>query len=168
MDAILIFVISALASMLSSIVLATLYLWPWLRGTDRNRGLITLIAPHMFLRFIGMSFLIVGVVSPSLPRAFAVPAAYGDLAAGILANLAVIALANGAAWATAAVWLFNVWGAADFLFAIYQVPRLQIPPGAFGAAFFIPTAIVPPLLVTHLLIFRLLMQAKKGESLSVG
>jgi len=143
MDIRLIFGISALASMLSAIVLATLYLWPWLRVIDRNKALVTLVAPHMFLRFIGLSFLIVGVVSPSLPRAFAVPAAYGDLAAGILAIVAVIALANGAAWATAAVWIFNVWGAADFLFAIYQVPRLQISPGAWGAAFYIPTAIVP-------------------------
>jgi hypothetical protein len=35
---------------------------------------------------------------------------------------------------------------------------IGIEPGAFGAAFFIPTAIVPPLLVTHALVFRLLLR----------
>jgi hypothetical protein len=34
--------------------------------------------------------------------------------------------------------------------------RLEIDPGAFGAAFFIQTAVVPPLLVTHALICMLL------------
>jgi hypothetical protein len=29
-----------------------------------------------------------------------------------------------------------------------------------GAAFYIPTVIVPPLLVTHVMIFRLLLRAK--------
>lgn len=54
------------------------------------------------------------------------------------------------------VWLFNIWGAADLLFAFYQGARVQLDPGALGAAFFIVTAIVPPLLVTHALIFLVL------------
>jgi hypothetical protein len=118
----------------------------------------------MFLRFLGLSFLVVGVVSPSLPAAFAKPAAYGDLVAGILAIAAMIALANGASWATAAVWIFNVWGAADFLFGFYRGAQLRVPAaaGVFGAAYYIPTLIVPPLLVTHFLIFRLLIEAKKA------
>jgi hypothetical protein len=110
----------------------------------------------MFLRFIGLSFLVPGVVSPSLPAAFAVPAGYGDLVAGILAIAATVSLAYRASWAIAAVWVFNVWGAADLLFAGFQGPRIQLDPGDLGAAFFIPTAIVPPLLVTHALIFLLL------------
>ncbi len=35
-----------------------------------------------------------------------------------------------------------------------QGPRAGIHPGELGAAFFLPTAIVPPLLVTHFLIFQ--------------
>jgi hypothetical protein len=56
--------------------------------------------------------------------------------------------------------VFNIWGAADFLIAFVQAQRVGIDPGAFGAAFFIPTAIVPPLFITHGLIFRLLLRAK--------
>jgi hypothetical protein len=118
----------------------------------------------MFLRFIGLSFLVPGVVSSSIPAAFAMPAAYGDLVAGSLAIAAVLALSRHASWAIPLVWIFNVWGAADLLFAGIQGPRTHLDPGALGAAFFIPTAIVPPLLVTHVLIFRILVQPKWHRS----
>jgi hypothetical protein len=155
------FGISVLMSLASSIVLATLYVWPWLRNMPREQALVLLVAPHMFLRFIGLSFLVPGVVSQSLPDAWAKPAAYGDLVAGILAIIAVIALSTGPSWATPAVWLFNVWGAADLLFAMIQGPRLLVNPGLLGATFFIPTAIVPLLLVTHGLVFlRLLVPSR--------
>ncbi|MGC1686512.1 MAG: hypothetical protein WA734_12890 [Candidatus Acidiferrales bacterium] len=144
-------------SLVSSGVIAQRYAWPRLRMMNRDQALRVLVAPHMFLRFIGLSFLVPGVVSSSLPAAFAVPAAYGDFVAGILAIAATVALSRGASWAVALVWLFNIWGAADFLFAIVQALRVHIDAGALGAAFFIPTAVVPPLLVTHALIFRVLV-----------
>jgi hypothetical protein len=97
-----------------------------------------------------------GVVSPSLPSAFAAAAAYGDLVAALLALAATLALSNRASSAMPLVWVFNLWGTADFLYAFYQGQfGVGIDPGALGAAFYIPTAIVPPLLVTHALIFRL-------------
>lgn len=160
MNTFAIFGASALMSLVSSTVIAALYVWPRLRIMNREQGLTLLIVPHMFLRFIGLSFLVPGVVDASLPAAFAVPAAYGDFVAGIAAIIAILALAKRASWAIPAVWIFNVWGAADLLFAIYQGPHAQIDPGALGAAFYIPTAIVPPLLVTHFLIFRLLLRRK--------
>jgi hypothetical protein len=158
-----IFGISVLMSLVSSAVIAKLYVWPWLRAKDRDQALVSLVAPHMFLRFIGLSFLVVGVVSPSLPAGFALPGAYGDFVAGILAIIATVALSRRASWAIAAVWVFNVWGAVDLLLAFYQGPHLRIQPETLGAAFFIPTAIVPPLLVTHFLVFRLLVGEKASE-----
>jgi len=160
MKVLALFGISTLMSLVSSGVIAQLYAWPWLRTTTRDRALLVLVAPHMFLRFIGLSFLVPGVVSSSLPTAFAVPAAYGDLVAGILAVAATVALSRRKSWASSLVWLFNIWGTADLVFAFVQALRVQIDPGALGAAFFIPTAIVPPLLVTHALIFRLLVRPK--------
>jgi hypothetical protein len=153
-----IFGISTLMSLLASVVAATLFAWPWLRDAHRQQSLLWLVAPHMFLRFIGLSFLIPGVVSLSLPKAWAVPAAYGDFVAGILAIIATAALAHMAAWAMAAVWIFNVWGAADLLFAFYQGQRINLDPGSLGAGFYIVTAVVPPLLVSHGLIFILLLR----------
>lgn len=157
----IVFGLSALMSLLGSVVFARYYLWDRLVNKDRRQALLQLLAPHLFFRFIGLSFLVPGVVSPSLPAEFAIPAAFGDLGAGILAIIATVGLANRASWAIATVWIFNVWGAADLLFAIYQGPRLGIEAGDFGAAFFIPTAIVPPLLITHALVFKLLLRRER-------
>jgi hypothetical protein len=77
--------------------------------------------------------------------------------AGLLAILAVVGLERTANWAIAAVWIFNVWGLADLLFAFYEAAHVQISPGSLGAGFYLVTAIVPPLLVSHALVFRFLI-----------
>jgi hypothetical protein len=144
-------------TLISSIVATAFFAWPWLRSISNEQALIWLVAPHMFLRFVGLSFLVPGVVSSSLPKAWAIPAGYGDFVAGILAIIATLALALGASWAIAAVWIFNVWGAADLLFAFYKGARVNLEPGALGAGFYIVTSLVPALLVSHALIFALLL-----------
>src|SRR4029453_11877855 len=116
--------------------------------------------PLLFLhafRFVGLSFLVPGVVSPELPAGFAQPAAYGDLATSMLALLAIATL--GSRVGTIIVWVFNIVGAVDLLNAFYQADRLGvgIAPGLQGAAYFIPTVLVPLLLVTHVLVFRILL-----------
>ena len=67
------FGISALLSLLSSGIFAKLYLVPWLRRMSRTDALVSMVSPHMFFRFIGLSFLARGVVSPSLQAEFAGP-----------------------------------------------------------------------------------------------
>ena len=134
-------------------IIAAQYLWPALRGQPRARALRPLLLFHSF-RFIGLAFLVPGVVSPDLPGAFAHPAAYGDLIAAILALLALAGLQSGLG--TGLVWVFNLWGSADLFYAFYQgAIGVGIEPGQLGAAYFIPTVVVPLLLITHGLVFRL-------------
>lgn len=152
------FGLSALMSFVSASIVAGLYLWPQLRQMDRSRALTALVMPHMFLRFLGLGFLVPGVVSPSLGSGFAIPAAYGDLGAGILAIVATVALLKHSAGANTAVWLFNIWGTLDLLFAFYRAGQIQLQPAALGPTFFMVTAIVPLLLVTHALVFLLLFR----------
>jgi hypothetical protein len=58
-------------------------------------------------------------------------------------------------------WLFNLWSTAAFLFAFYQgLFGVRIDITMLGAAFFIPTIAVPPLLITHALIFWLLTRPR--------
>jgi hypothetical protein len=141
-------------------IVARLYIWPQLRVMSLREALIPLVVVHTF-RFVGLSFLVPGVVSPSLPLGFAAPAAYGDLVAAILAVVATLTLSVRVSWALPLVWIFNVWGAADLLHAIYQGQiHFRIGPGSLGASFFIPTLVVPPLLVTHGLIFWLLLRSR--------
>jgi hypothetical protein len=104
-----------------------------------------------------MRFLVPGIVSGSLLKAWAVPAGFGDFIAGILAIIAAAVLVRMAGWALAAVWIFNIWGAADLLFAFYKGQRVNLEPGSLGAGFYLVTAVVPPLLVSHALIFMLLL-----------
>lgn len=150
------FGLSVMLSLVSSVVAGALLVWPALHPLAPRAALLWLIAPHMFLRFIGLSFLVPGVVSQSLPQQWAKPAAVGDLAAGVLAIIATAALSEGAGWALAAVWVFNLVGAADLLYAFYRGARVRLDAGSLGAAFYIVTAIVPPLLVAHALIFVIL------------
>ena|SRR5215469_8442650 len=154
------FGLSILMSFIAFGIAIRVYIWPRIRVMRRSDALIALLIPHTF-RFVGLSFLIPGVVSPSLSPAFATPAAYGDLVAATLAGVAILALAARASWAIPIVWVFSVWGTLDLLHAIYQGQiGVGIAPGSLGAAFFIPTVVVPGLLVTHGLIFWLLLRAK--------
>ena len=139
------------------------YIWPALRGRSRAEALRPVLLLHAF-RFVGLAFLVPGVVSPDLPDAFARPAAYGDLTTALLALLAIATL--GTQPGTLIVWVFNIVGTVDLLNAFYQADRLGvgIAPGLQGAAYVIPTVLVPLLLVTHVLVFRILL----GTAATVG
>jgi hypothetical protein len=126
-----------------------------LRARSRIEALRPLLALHGF-RFIGLSFLVPGVVSADLPIAFARDAAYGDVVAAILALLALTTLRSKLGIALA--WIFNIWGSLDLLNAFYVANATGLLAGQLGAAFFIPTAIVPLLLITHGLLFRILLK----------
>lgn len=148
------FGISVLFSFVVWGIVVRIYIWPALRNRPRTDALRPILLLHSF-RFVGLAFLIPGVVSPGLPSAFAYPAAYGDLATAVLALLAIATLPGRLG--IVLVWAFNLLGTADLLNAFYQGNRAGIDPGLQGAAYFIPTLLVPLLLITHGLVFRLLM-----------
>jgi hypothetical protein len=143
-------------------IVAKRYIWPKLRLLRRVEALRPLLVLHSF-RFIGLAFLVPGVVSPELPSAFAYAAAYGDIIAATLALLALIALPRGAGIVIA--WIFNLWGSADLLDAFYQANATGLMAGQLGATYFIPTLIVPLLLITHGLAFRILLQHQSESAM---
>ena len=136
-------------------IVAGRYIWPALRLRQPAEALRPLLALHTF-RFIGLAFLVPGVVSPGLPSAFARSAAYGDIIAATLALASLLLLARGAGIVVA--WIFNIWGSADILNAFYQANHAGLLAGQLGATYFIPTVVVPLLLITHGLAFRILLQ----------
>jgi hypothetical protein len=135
------------------------YIWPALKERPSTEGLKSILLLHGF-RFMGLAFVVPGVVSAQLPAAFARPAAYGDLTVAILALLALATLGNRTG--IALTWVFNTVGTADLLFAFYQGNRTSLAstPGLLGAAYFIVIALVPLLLITHGLAFRMLLRNK--------
>jgi hypothetical protein len=143
-------------------LLTRLYLWPWVHALPKREALAILVLPHAF-RSIGLSFLETGVVSPSLPSAFAIPAAYGDLGAALLAIAAVLALSVRARSAIALVWLFNIWGSIDLVFGFYRALANNLEPSTLGAAYYLPTFLVPALLILHGLVFTVLVGSRAGK-----
>jgi hypothetical protein len=138
------------------------YIWPNLRHRPQAEALRPLLILHSF-RFIGLAFLVPGVVSPDLPSAFAHSAAYGDIVAAILALLSLASLPRGAGFLIA--WIFNLWGSADLLNAFYQANDAGLVPGQLGVTYFIPTLVVPLLLITHGLAFRVLLQQQSESAM---
>jgi hypothetical protein len=153
------FGLSLLMSFLAFGLVTAFYIWPELKVMAAASALTALLVVHAY-RFVGLSFLVPGVVSPSLPASFTRPAAYGDLIAAVLAVIAILVLHARIPGALVLVWIFNVWGTADLLYALSKGRKRlsEEGPGAFGAAFYIPTVIVPALLITHGLIFWLLLR----------
>src|SRR5580704_5550698 len=139
-------------------IVAARYIWPELRLRQRADALQPLLMLHGF-RFIGLAFLVPGVVSPDLPPTFAHAAAYGDIIAAILALLALMSLPSAAGVVIA--WIFSLWGTADLFNAFYQANHAGLMPGQLGATYFIPTFVVPLLLITHGLGFRILLKPQK-------
>ena len=149
------FFVSIAFSFITWGMLAARYVWPKLRVLPRADALRPLLILHSF-RYIGLAFLVPGVVSADLPAAFAQSAAYGDFIAAMLAMLSLLLLPRNAGFVGA--WIFNLWGSFDLLNAFFQANRSGLSPGQLGAMYFIPTVVVPLLLVTHALVFRILLQ----------
>ena len=149
------FFVSIAFSLIAWGIVTARYIWPELRLRPRVEALRPLLILHSF-RFIGLAFLVPGVVSRDLPPAFAHSAAYGDIIAATLALFSLLSLSGGAGIAIA--WIFNLWGLADLLNAFYQANHAGLVAGQLGATYFIPTLIVPLLLITHGLAFQILLR----------
>jgi hypothetical protein len=154
------FFVSIAFSFIAWTIVTSRYIWPELRLRPRAEALEPLLILHSF-RFEGLAFLVPGVVSSDLPPAFAHSAGYGDIIAAALALLSLLSLRYKVG--IVVVWIFNIWGTADLLNAFYQANQAGLLAGQLGAAYFIPTFLVPLLLLTHGLIFRILLQ-HHGES----
>lgn len=139
-------------------VFAVQYIWPAISQRDRVEAVRPILVLHGF-RYIGMLFLIPGVVSPQLAATpFARDVAYGDLVTAVLALIALAALRTKLG--TPLIWVFNLVGTADLLNAFYQGARISLAqtPGLLSAGYFIPILGVPLLLVTHIVVFSVLLR----------
>ena len=153
-----IFVLQFVLSMVAWGVVAKWTFAPRLELMAPATALFWLALPHAF-RHVGMVFIVPGVVAHELPDGFALPAAYGDLATGVLALVAIFLLRTKQSGAIGVVWLFNIVGALDLANALRHVDVVS----GFGSVWYIPTMLVPLLLVTHFMMFvRLVRGAGEG------
>jgi len=134
-------------------LLARWYVAPRLAALAWPQALMPLLFLHAF-RYVGMVFLVPTVVKSPLPAAFADPVAYGDLATSALAFVALFAVRARSGAAIPLAWITNVVGAADLLNAYYR--GLTLRPDV-GSAYYIPAFVVPALLVSHAMMFVMLV-----------
>ncbi|MBX5164848.1 MULTISPECIES: hypothetical protein [unclassified Rhizobium] len=134
------------------------YVLPRLKSMDRAGAQRAVATLHSF-RFFGLVFILPGVVGPDLPAGFAVTAAYGDLAAGLLAMLALISFRIRPLF-----WLlviaFNLVGAGDLVIDYYRGAQSGLPvlAGQLGAAYVVVIVYVPLLMITHMVALYLLVR----------
>jgi hypothetical protein len=140
------------------------YIWPRLKSMDRVEAQRAIATLHSF-RFFGMVFIVPGVVGSHLPGSFAAFAAYGDLATGLLAILALLTVRMRPLF-----WMFvvafNVVGAADLLLDYYHAVQANLPAvaGELGATYAIPIIYVPLLMITHLTAFYMLLRPRAPQA----
>jgi hypothetical protein len=142
----------------------SVYVFPKLKlmdQVDAQRAIATL---HSF-RFFGLVFILPGVVGPNLPAGFATFAAYGDLATGVLAMLALFTVRIRPLF-----WLFvvafNLVGVSDVIVDYYHAIQAGLPAlaGQLGATYVIPIIYVPMLMITHVVAFYLLLRPQVSGS----
>ena len=136
------------------------YVWPRLKSMDPFEAQRAIATLHSF-RFFGLVFILPGVVSPDLPASFAVFAAYGDFATGVLAMLALLtARIRPLFWSF--VVAFNLVGATDLILDYYHAIQSDLPAraGELGSAYAIPIIYVPVLMITHVAAFYLLLRPR--------
>ena len=140
-------------------IVAKIYLIPHLHQLS-DRVLIQPILLFHSLRHLGLMFLSSGAVLNGMPSAFAIPAAIGDLITAILAVIALAAVRRQSPRKTALLWIFNVFGTLDLLYAVSMGTLHNIGP-FMGASYWIPSFWVPMLFVTHYIVFLRLLGNKR-------
>jgi len=134
------------------------YLLPRLKSMDLVAAQRAIASLHSF-RFFGLVFMLPGVVGPNLPVSFAAFAAYWDLATGVLAIFALLAVRIRPLF-----WLFvvafNLVGVIDLILDYYHATQVGLPAlaGQLGATYAIPIIYVPVLMITHVVAFYLLLR----------
>jgi len=136
------------------------WILPWLRtlgNVNAQRAIATL---HSF-RFFGLVFILPGVVGPALPAGFSTFSAYGDLATGILAMLALATVRVRPLF-----WFFvagyNLVGVTDLIVDYVHAMQYGLPleAGQLAAAYVIPVIYVPLLMITHVVSLYWLMRPR--------
>ncbi len=158
MDSVAIFWMQLLTSLCVFGLVTVWYVWPALAKQSRDAALVLLLFVHV-PRYVGMTLLVTGMVDPKLPGDFLASAAYGDLLEAALALASIVVLRRNWRLAVPLVWLTNLWGFADLLNGVRGVLTLNVPSFELRTVWYIYTFYAPAVLISHLLIFWVLIRS---------
>ena len=144
-------------------LIAKWYIWP----SIKDRGIKAALTPLLLyacLRINGLMFLMPGLVSSKLSSAFAMPTAYGDLIAVVLALLALACVRYESRYAVPALWLFNIVGLLDLVYGNITSLAANVDPAQWGVSYYLVVLNVPAMVVVHVLIIAYLLRHRDKRS----
>jgi len=157
-----IFWMQLLVSIVLCAVVAAWYVWPYLRKLSLNAALIPPLFVHV-PRYVGTTLLVPYMMDPKLPKDFLFGAAYGDLLEAALALVCIFALRSNWRVAVPLVWAANTWGLLDLLNGVRGVLTINVPSFNLGTIWYIYTFYAPVVVVSHVLIFLILIKSKSWK-----
>ena len=94
---------------------------------------------------------------------FAVPTAYGDLSAALLAVVALFRARTGNAAAKPTTWLFNIIGLTDLTCATHSSFHDHIDPIYLGPSYYLASINLSVMTVGHIVLFACLLRTRTGS-----
>jgi len=160
------FMVLNVQSTLSLVGFALIARWhiaPRLAARSREDALVPLLWIHVF-RYAPLTLFAPGQVDPRVPADVAAIVGYGDLASGLVALLAVVALRVRARAGIGLAWAFSVVGIADLVFATAKAVGAELYTYYLGWNWYIVAFYVPVLAVSHaMIVYILLDRARSGS-----
>ena len=144
-------------------IIAVWYVRPYLTTLSLNSALTLLLFVHV-PRYVGMTLLVSGMVDPKLPRKFLSSTAYGDLLEAALALASIFALrVQLAVCRSSGVGGQHVGirGPAKRMYC--GVLQVNLPSFNLGTIWYIYTFYGPLVVVSHLMIFWILIKSKSWK-----
>jgi hypothetical protein len=157
MSAIVVMYTEFYMSLAAFALIAVWYVVPALRTRPFHAAVAPILLLHSFRHF-GLFYITAMAVPSPPPYGFAAPTAYGDLVTALLALIALVAVRRIHLLAVPLVWAFNVVGFIDLGVAAVNAQRYGLAGYSVGVAYVLPILVVPALLVSHALVFWLLLR----------
>jgi hypothetical protein len=139
------------------------YLQPWLREQTFEAAVTPFLMVHIF-RYLGLALLVTGQVDPAVSRDALGIMAYGDLASGISALVAVVAITVGSRFVVPLVVLFSIVGIADLITIGPTALNAGVVISPIGTMWFFLVIFAPILLLSHFYILVRLFGHFRGSA----
>jgi len=131
------------------ILIFRLYLHPWFKAQPFGAAVMPMLLLHVF-RYLGLTLLAPGQVEASVSPTALEVMAYGDLAAGISALLAALAIYTRSSLSVPLVALFTLVGFGDFVSVGYTAAQAGIAQAEIGTMRFLMVTFAPALMLSQI------------------
>lgn len=165
MSAFSVLTIQSTLSLVAFTLIARWHVAPRLTELAREDALVPLLWVQVF-RYAPLTLYAPGQVDPRIPADVAATVGLGDLGAGLVALVALLAVKRRIRGAIALVWVFTAVGIGDLVFATIKAVGAQMYAFAMGWNWYILNFYVPMLIVGHVMIVRLLTRTRSAPSSS--